>query len=69
VKSGSVVGVGAGTTTNAVAERLLNIPDLTRVTNSLPIEQLAAWSPMPALLSAPWSVRGTAVPCRSAFGR
>ncbi|WP_324605756.1 DeoR/GlpR family DNA-binding transcription regulator [Streptomyces sp. NRRL B-24484] len=40
VKPGSVVGLGAGTTTHAVAKRLLNIPDLTLVTNSLPIEQL-----------------------------
>ncbi|MEV6209295.1 DeoR/GlpR family DNA-binding transcription regulator [Kitasatospora sp. NPDC051914] len=39
VRPGSVVGLGAGTTTHAVAKRLLNVPELTLVTNSLPIEQ------------------------------
>ncbi len=41
VQPGSVVSLGGGTTTYAVAKRLLNIPDLTILTNSLPIEQLA----------------------------
>ncbi|MFJ1706343.1 DeoR/GlpR family DNA-binding transcription regulator [Kitasatospora sp. NPDC088346] len=40
VRPGSVIGLGAGRTTHAIAERLLNTPDLTIVTNSLTIEQL-----------------------------
>ncbi|MDX6740610.1 DeoR/GlpR family DNA-binding transcription regulator [Actinocorallia sp. A-T 12471] len=40
VKPGTVVAIGGGTTTYAVAEQLLGVPDLTIVTNSLPIERL-----------------------------
>ncbi|MBP0454632.1 DeoR/GlpR transcriptional regulator [Kitasatospora sp. RG8] len=40
VRPGSVVALGGGTTTYAVAKRLLGIPDLTILTNSLPIEVL-----------------------------
>ncbi|WP_345701742.1 DeoR/GlpR family DNA-binding transcription regulator [Kitasatospora terrestris] len=40
VKPGSVVGLSAGTTTFAVAKRLVHVEDLTIVTNSLPIDQL-----------------------------
>ncbi|MGW6919126.1 DeoR/GlpR family DNA-binding transcription regulator [Kitasatospora sp. NPDC054939] len=39
VRPGSVVALGGGTTTYEVAKRLLGIPDLTVITNSLPIEQ------------------------------
>ncbi len=37
VEPGSVVALSAGTTTYAVASRLLDVPQLTVVTNSLPI--------------------------------
>ncbi|MFJ8430860.1 DeoR/GlpR family DNA-binding transcription regulator [Kitasatospora sp. NPDC094019] len=40
VEPGSVVAVAAGTTTYAVAARLLHIPRLTVVTNSLPVAEL-----------------------------
>ncbi|MED7947429.1 DeoR/GlpR family DNA-binding transcription regulator [Streptomyces sp. BE20] len=40
VEPGSVVAVGAGTTTFAVARHLLDIPDITLVTNSLPVANL-----------------------------
>ncbi|MFF1949370.1 DeoR/GlpR family DNA-binding transcription regulator [Kitasatospora herbaricolor] len=40
VTPGSVVALGGGTTVHAVATRLVNIPGLTVVTNSLPIAQL-----------------------------
>ncbi|MDH2393291.1 DeoR/GlpR family DNA-binding transcription regulator [Streptomyces sp. HNM0663] len=40
VQPGSVVSLGGGTTTYAVAKRLLSVPNLTILTNSLPIEQL-----------------------------
>ncbi|MFG2820004.1 DeoR/GlpR family DNA-binding transcription regulator [Kitasatospora sp. NPDC048365] len=39
VKPGSVVALSAGTTTFAVAKRLLHVEDLTILTNSLPIDQ------------------------------
>jgi DeoR/GlpR family transcriptional regulator of sugar metabolism len=37
VQAGSSLGVSAGTTTHLVASQLLDIPDLTVVTNSLPV--------------------------------
>ncbi|MFD5921735.1 DeoR/GlpR family DNA-binding transcription regulator [Kitasatospora sp. NPDC058201] len=40
VRPGSVVALNGGTTTFAVAKRLLDTSDLTILTNSLPIEQL-----------------------------
>ncbi|MFF0292398.1 DeoR/GlpR family DNA-binding transcription regulator [Kitasatospora sp. NPDC004615] len=40
VQPGSVVALSAGTTTYAVATRLLDIPGLTVVTNSLPVAEL-----------------------------
>ncbi|WP_405010056.1 DeoR/GlpR family DNA-binding transcription regulator [Kitasatospora sp. NBC_01539] len=40
VEPGTVVALSAGTTTYAIATRLLNIPHLTVVTNSLPIGDL-----------------------------
>ena len=40
VEAGTVIALSAGTTTYAVATRLLNIPHLTVVTNSLPIGDL-----------------------------
>lgn len=40
VNPGTVVAISGGTTTHAVAAQLLNIPDLTILTNSLPIERL-----------------------------
>ncbi|MFE2722241.1 DeoR/GlpR family DNA-binding transcription regulator [Kitasatospora sp. NPDC059327] len=40
VQPGSVVALSGGTTTFAVAKRLLHLADLTILTNSLPIEQL-----------------------------
>ena len=40
VEPGSVVAIGAGTTAHAVASRLLTVPDLTVVTNSLPVAEL-----------------------------
>ncbi|MGW3044946.1 DeoR/GlpR family DNA-binding transcription regulator [Kitasatospora sp. NPDC001159] len=40
VEPGSVVALSAGTTTYAVASRLLEVPQLTVVTNSLPIADL-----------------------------
>ncbi|WP_406210625.1 DeoR/GlpR family DNA-binding transcription regulator [Kitasatospora sp. NBC_01560] len=40
VKPGTVVAVSGGSTTHAVAPHLLNVPDLTILTNSLPIERL-----------------------------
>ncbi|MCX5214739.1 DeoR/GlpR family DNA-binding transcription regulator [Kitasatospora sp. NBC_00240] len=40
VVPGTVVALSAGTTTYAVARRLLDVPDLTVVTNSLPIAAL-----------------------------
>ncbi|WP_423834479.1 DeoR/GlpR family DNA-binding transcription regulator [Streptomyces manipurensis] len=40
VKPGSVVAVSGGTTSYAVATRLKEVPDLTVVTNSLPVAQL-----------------------------
>ncbi|MFC8454122.1 DeoR/GlpR family DNA-binding transcription regulator [Kitasatospora sp. NPDC057223] len=40
VEAGTVVALSAGTTTYAVATRLLNVPHLTLVTNSLPIGDL-----------------------------
>ncbi|MGW4378438.1 DeoR/GlpR family DNA-binding transcription regulator [Kitasatospora sp. NPDC004531] len=40
VRPGSVVALSAGTTTYAVAARLLDVPGLTVVTNSLPVAEL-----------------------------
>ncbi|MFJ8439495.1 DeoR/GlpR family DNA-binding transcription regulator [Kitasatospora griseola] len=40
VQPGSVVAISAGTTTYAVATRLLDVPGLTVVTNSLPVAEL-----------------------------
>ncbi|MER5928851.1 DeoR/GlpR family DNA-binding transcription regulator [Streptomyces sp. NPDC002054] len=40
VEPGSVVAVSAGTTAHAVAARLLEVPRLTLVTNSLPVAEL-----------------------------
>lgn len=40
VEPGTVVGLSAGTTTHAVASRLLKVPRLTVVTNSLPIADM-----------------------------
>jgi DeoR/GlpR family transcriptional regulator of sugar metabolism len=53
VEPGSVVALSAGTTTYAVAARLLEVPQLTVVTNSLPIADL---------LWAASRERGSAVP-------
>ncbi|MFG2820011.1 DeoR/GlpR family DNA-binding transcription regulator [Kitasatospora sp. NPDC048365] len=47
VEPGSVVGLGAGSTAHAVAERLLHVEDLTILTNSLPIDQLVRNSTVP----------------------
>lgn len=40
VEAGSVVAISAGTTAHAVAARLLDVPKLTVVTNSLPVADL-----------------------------
>ncbi|MER6400922.1 DeoR/GlpR family DNA-binding transcription regulator [Kitasatospora sp. NPDC001603] len=40
VEPGTVVALSGGSTTHAVATQLLNVPDLTILTNSLPIERL-----------------------------
>ncbi|MEV7523563.1 DeoR/GlpR family DNA-binding transcription regulator [Streptomyces sp. NPDC091371] len=40
VEPGSVVAVSGGTTAHAVAARLLGVPELTIVTNSLPVAEL-----------------------------
>ncbi len=42
VKPGSVIALSGGTTTHAVASRLLDVPRLTIVTNSLPIATVVA---------------------------
>ncbi|WP_328535966.1 DeoR/GlpR family DNA-binding transcription regulator [Streptomyces sp. NBC_00344] len=39
VEPGSVLAIGAGTTAHAVAIRLVDVPDLTVVTNSLPVAE------------------------------
>ncbi|MFD5560335.1 DeoR/GlpR family DNA-binding transcription regulator [Kitasatospora griseola] len=45
VQPGSVVAISAGTTTYAVAARLLDVPGLTVVTNSLPVAELLRTHP------------------------
>jgi DeoR/GlpR family transcriptional regulator of sugar metabolism len=40
VKPGSAVGISAGTTTAALARELLEVPELTVVTNSIPVADL-----------------------------
>lgn len=40
VEPGSVVAIGAGTTAHAVATRLVDVPNLTVVTNSLPVAEV-----------------------------
>ncbi|MEV6791978.1 DeoR/GlpR family DNA-binding transcription regulator [Streptomyces sp. NPDC051320] len=40
VEPGSVVAIGAGTTAHAVATRLVDVPSLTVVTNSLPVAEV-----------------------------
>ncbi|MFI6060542.1 DeoR/GlpR family DNA-binding transcription regulator [Streptomyces sp. NPDC051286] len=66
VEPGSVVAISAGTTTYAVAERLLHVPRLTVVTNSLPVADLLRAAGREQGAAAPTLLLTGGAPTRSA---
>lgn len=66
VRPGDVVGLSAGTTTYAVAQRLLAVPRLTVVTNSLPIAGLLSNTSREGGFDAPGLLLVGGAPTRSA---
>ncbi|MFC8453453.1 DeoR/GlpR family DNA-binding transcription regulator [Kitasatospora sp. NPDC057223] len=66
VEAGTVIALSAGTTTYAVATRLLSIPHLTVVTNSLPIGDLLRASAQEQDASTPTLLLTGGSPTRSA---
>ena len=53
VEPGSVVAISAGTTAYAVATRLMDVPDLTVITNSLPVADLVRTAARRGVTPAP----------------
>ena len=71
---GTAIGISAGTTTHALAQRLVDVPGLTVVTNSVPVAEVlhrAARTDQTIILTggvrtpsdAPWSARSPWRPC------
>ncbi|MBU7597052.1 DeoR/GlpR family DNA-binding transcription regulator [Streptomyces sp. P38-E01] len=66
VEPGSVVAIGAGTTAHAVASRLRSVPDLTVLTNSLPVADLLRAAAAEQDAAAPALLLTGGTPTRSA---